>query len=94
MNPISPTTDNDPDYVEGCKELAQALGEVLKSHLEQKPYSRTKVYQALNALAMHAAVMLVGCNDEKAIEFFQDCVELSYDDFQEHQAQKKGDFPS
>jgi hypothetical protein len=94
MNPISPSTDNDPEYEKGCRELAQALGEVLKTHLEQKPYSRTKVYQALNALAIHAAVMLVGCDDEGAIEFFQDCVELSYDDFQEHQAQKRGDFLS
>jgi hypothetical protein len=85
MNPIGSMTTNDPAYVEGFNELFVALGEVLKAHLQQTPPTKDKVLQALNALAMHAATISFGCNDDQAIEFFQNCLELGYDELIEDQ---------
>jgi hypothetical protein len=85
MNPIGSQTTNTPEYIEEFTLLSKALGELIKTHLETLPHTRARVYQVLNALAMQASIVLVGCDDEAAIEFFQDCLELSYDELKAKQ---------
>jgi hypothetical protein len=92
--PISSSkSENDPQYVEGFKKLYLALGEIVKEHLEEEPHTRAKVNQALNSLATIAAYILVGCDDDEAIEFFEDCLELSYTQLREA-CDKEGGLPS
>jgi hypothetical protein len=81
MKPISQSTENDPEYLKECEALANAVGAIIQAHLKKGPNSRRKVYQALNALGLHAGVILAGCDDDEAVNFFQDCVEVSYDEF-------------
>jgi hypothetical protein len=67
------TGNADAEYQERFKELYLELGEVLRDHLHEGEPSRDKILQALNALAVHVAVIIVGTEDPRSLEFFYDC---------------------
>jgi hypothetical protein len=53
------------------EELAFEIGILVREHLRAGEPSREKVYECLNALAIHAATILAGAdNDPEAFEFF------------------------
>jgi hypothetical protein len=81
----------DPEYVKGFEELSLVLGQILKIHLEKEPHTRGKVHQALNALAIHAATILAGCDDDEAIEFFEHCLNNQLKQIEAWKAQPGGD---
>lgn len=57
------------------KALVEKLSPPIRAHLDEGEPSRAKVFEALNALASCAAVIIVGTGvDEEAIGFFADAL--------------------
>jgi len=53
------------------EELAFEIGILVREHLRRGPHRRETVYEALNALAIHAATILAGADqDTEAMQFF------------------------
>ena len=56
-------------------ELAFEIGILVRDHLLKGPHRRETVYEALNALAIHAATILAGTGqDPEATKFFIDAL--------------------
>ena len=64
---MNPRIDLDQEKV---SQLACAIGDAIKAHLAQQPHSRVQVLEALNALALHVALVVQGSEPE-TLQFFQ-----------------------
>ena len=67
---------NSPEFLAGFEVMVLKLGETVKECLLDTDPSREKVYQLLNALAVHCATIIVG-TDKEALEFFMDSLEAN-----------------
>jgi hypothetical protein len=60
---------------ERIENLLLAIMLEIKSNYEVGPISRDRVFEALNALAAAAALVIQGCDDAEAREFFEKAFE-------------------
>lgn len=71
---ISDFNPDSPEYRAAFDKLFQDVGFIIKKHLKVKDPSRAPVYQVMNVLALHAAVVIAGTNDPTALEFFSEAL--------------------
>jgi hypothetical protein len=60
---------------ERIEKLLVAVLAPIKENYERGPISADRVYEALNTLAAAAALVILGCDDPKAREFFEKAFE-------------------
>lgn len=58
-------------------DLAIGFHQLVREHYKEDEPSHDKVLEVLNALANAAALVLAGIENDKAQEFFNDCLEQS-----------------
>jgi hypothetical protein len=81
---------NDQDYEAEFQELFGKVGEVLRDHMrrgEVGGFRKDLVFQVLNVMAAHTAVVLAGCNDHEADRFFHACLNGTLQTAREEAAQ-------
>lgn len=64
---------NGEDMDEGrVKQMVDAIGDVIKANYLRGPTGRARVFEALNALAVAAALVSKGTGDPLTVEFFRE----------------------
>jgi hypothetical protein len=66
---------------ERTEKLMAAILVPIKENFELGPSSPDRVFEALNALAAVAALVIHGCDDARAREFFEKAFEQNYNGF-------------
>jgi hypothetical protein len=61
----------------------------IKSNYEVGPISPDRVFEALNALAASAALIIHGCDDPRAREFFEKALEQSLQEVSDDKTPKR-----
>jgi len=70
---------DDREFDAAVDRLSAKFGEIIRAHYVAGPTDQKRVFEVLNALAINAAHVIVGCEDIIALRFFDDALVAQID---------------